>query len=319
MSIENSPRKKLVILVGPTASGKTGLGIGLAKKFKGEVISADSRQIYKKMDIGTAKPEQDTRSRKSEINCGCNYVVEGVLHHLIDIVNPDEKFTVADFKIRAEKCSRDIMQRKKIPFLVGGTGLYIRALVDNLDFAKVQSNEELRKDLENKSLEELIELLEKHDPKRLAIIDVKNPRRMVRAAEIALSGKETSQRGVSTGRELNCEFLQLGIKIPQAELYRRIDERIEEQIKDGLVEEVKKLSKKYSWDLSSMSGIGYRQIGYYLCGEMSLEEVIERLKIDTHHYAKRQITWFKRDQNIQWLDGADRETAEALVERFLEE
>lgn len=312
-------KPKIVIITGPTSSGKTGLGIDLAKEFNGEVLSADSRQLYKGMDIGTAKVKNQ-KSKIKNFDCGCDFFVENVPHHLIDIASPDEIFTVADFKTRAEKCTEGIVERKKTPFVVGGTGLYIKALIDGLDFAGVVPDEVLRKELESQTLGKLVEMLQNHDPEQAKIIDVKNPRRVLRAVEIALSRNKKSELDkFSEKQEKKYDFLQLGIKIPQAELYRRIDERINNQVKQGLVEEVKNLSKKYSFDLSSMSGIGYRQIGYYLRGEMSLEEALNRLKLDTHHYAKRQMTWFKRDKSIQWLEGADLKTAEALIERFLKE
>lgn len=316
---------KIIIIVGPTASGKTGLSLVLTKKFNGEIISADSRQVYREMDIATAKIKNKKLKIKNS-RCGCEAIAEGIPHHLIDIVNPNENFTAADFKVRAGRCIEDILRREKTPFIVGGTGLYIKALIDDLDFAKVQPNIKLREELEKKSLEELVEMLRGYNPEAIKKIDIKNPRRVVRAVEIALS-KSLPEEGFRSSSELintplffsrrDFEFLQLGIKIPQTELYRRIDERIDNQIKEGLIEEVKKLSEKYSPSIPSMTGIGYRQMGYYLCGEMSLVEAVRRLKFDTHHYAKRQVTWFKRDKSIQWLDGDDTKTAEALVRRFL--
>jgi tRNA dimethylallyltransferase len=193
-------------------------------------------------------------------------------------------------------------------------------LIDDLDIPQVPPNEELRQALEKKPLKELITILEKINPEAIKKIDVKNSRRLIRSIEITLAEKNRDVLSVSSiKKKENYDFLQLGIKIPQVELYHRIDERIEEQIKQGLIEEVKKLSEKYSFDLPSMSGIGYRQIGYYLQGEMSLDEAVKRLKLDTHHYAKRQMTWFKRDQRIQWLENADIKTTEALIERFLGE
>jgi tRNA dimethylallyltransferase len=312
-------KSKIIIIVGPTASGKTGLSLELAKKFNGEIISADSRQVYKEMNIGTAKVA-GKKSKVKSLDCGCDFSAEGIPHHLIDIINPDQDFSVADFKERAEICIQEIIKRQKVPFIVGGTGLYVWSLMDDLDIPRVLPNEKLRQELEQKPLEELITILEKMNPEVLKKIDIKNPRRLIRSIEIALSEKsESALNTVSTKKKERYDFLQLGIKISQAELYHRIDERIEEQVKQGLIEEVKKLSKKYSFDLPSMSGIGYRQIGYYLRGEMSLDEAIHRLKLDTHHYAKRQMTWFKRDQRINWLEGADLKTAEALVKRFLEE
>lgn len=312
-------KPKIIIIVGPTASGKTGLSLELAKHFNGEIISADSRQVYREMNIGTAKVE-GLKSKVKILDCGCDFSAEGIPHHLIDIINPDQDFSVADFKERAEICIQEIIKRQKVPFIVGGTGLYIWSLIDDLDIPQVPPNEELRQALEKKPLKELITILEKINPEAIKKIDVKNSRRLIRSIEITLAEKNRDVLSVSSiKKKENYDFLQLGIKIPQVELYHRIDERIEEQIKQGLIEEVKKLSEKYSFDLPSMSGIGYRQIGYYLQGEMSLDEAVKRLKLDTHHYAKRQMTWFKRDQRIQWLENADIKTTEALIERFLGE
>ncbi|MFA5061752.1 MAG: tRNA (adenosine(37)-N6)-dimethylallyltransferase MiaA [Patescibacteria group bacterium] len=283
---------KLIVILGPTGSGKTDLGIAVAKKYNGEIISADSRQIYKQMNIGTAKP-------KGEWQDGA-YTVNGVPHYLMDIINPDENFTVADFKEQATFHINDILKRKKLPIIVGGTGLYIQSIVDNLDIPKVAPSTELRSELEKKTQPELIEILKQLDPESAEKIDLKNPRRVLRALEVAMITGESffNQRKKQVPLYDAKEF---GINISKEELYRRLDARVDQQIKDGLVEEVKNLSQKYSWDLPSMSGIGYKQIGCFLRGEMTLEQAIEVLKRDTRRYAKRQMTWFKKDQRINWI------------------
>ncbi len=303
---------KVVAVIGPTASGKTDLGIFLAKKFNGEVVNFDSRQVYTKMNIGTAKPKgewQEVEGRKI-------YLVEDVAHYLMDFVDPGTDYSLANFKEDAFRTIDNILSRGKLPILVGGTGLYFWGVIDNLDLTKTEPNKELRIELERKTPLELIEMLKEKDPESAALIDLKNPRRVLRALEVVLSTGESfvSRRGKSDPRY---NVLQIGLLWPREVLNTRIDQRVEQQIRDGLVEETKKLAEEYSWKLPSMSGIGYRQIGYFLRGEMSLEEATEVLKRDTRQYAKRQMTWFKRDQRISWIDGPDEVKAEELASAFL--
>lgn len=290
------------MLVGPTASGKTQLGIQLAQEFGGEIIAADSRTLYRGMDIGTGKPARDRLNQPTEKGvCGCDYYSSGILHHLIDVVNPDEAFTMADFKERALRCLGDIFFRGKVPFIVGGTGLYIKSLVDDLNPPAVTPHQELRRELGEKTLVEQVELLKKIAPQVAEEIDVCNPRRVVRALEIALSPVETKRPEVfSCASTYN--FLELGLNPSREESYRRIDGRIDDQLQRGLIEEVLGLYKQgYDWSLPSMSGIGYRQIGFFLEGSSTYAEAVARLRLDTKHYAKRQMTWFKRDKCIRWL------------------
>jgi len=300
---------KIVVVLGPTASGKTDLGIFLAKKFNGEIISADSRQVYKKMDIGTAKPEGVWQ--------GDAYMVEGVPHYMLDIIDPDTEFSLADYKKQVEEKIADILNRGKLPIIVGGTGLYIWSIVDNLDIPKVAPNKELRDVLEKKDLEDLVEQLKKEDPETVTKIDLKNPRRVVRALEVAILSKDSfvKQRNKY---EPKYEVLQIGLNWSREELNEKINIRVEMMIKGGLVDEVKELEKEgYDWKLPSMSGIGYKQIGYYLRGEMSLPEAVELLKKDTRRYAKRQMTWFKRGARINWVEKKDVIAAEQLIQKFL--
>lgn len=300
---------KIVVVVGPTASGKTDLGLALAKKFNGEIISADSRQVYKKMDVGTAKPKG--RWQKGV------YMVEGVPHYGMDTIQPDQEFTLADFKALATKCMQGIIGRKKIPIIVGGTGLYVWSLIDNLDIPHVAPNLELRNELEKKSLPELVTMLEKLDPETCVKIDVRNPRRVLRALEVVISSGQSffAQR---TKSEPLFEALQIGIEIPKEELYQRIDLRVDKQVADGLLPETEELVRLgYSWNLPSMSSIGYKQMGYYIKGEMSLREALDRLKGDTQKYAKRQMTWFKRDKRIVWVKNTNLNSVVDLVKDFL--
>lgn len=293
---------KILVIVGPTASGKTDLAIFLAKKFGGEVVSADSRLIYRGLNIGAAKPVLDA-----------NMCVQGVKHHLIDVADPDKELSLAEYKILAEKSIDGILARGKLPIIVGGTGLYIWAVVDNLSVPEVPPNKDLRKELDKLSVPELVERLRIADPDALAEVDAKNPRRLIRALEVANAGKtfhSMRQRGA-----LKYEALQLGIAVEREELKQRIKKRLEEQLKDGLEKEVRGLADKFAWNLPGMSGIGYREWKNYFAGETTLEMVRENVIKDTNSYAKRQMTWFRKDKRIKWI--ADREEAEREIKKFI--
>ncbi|MBU3965562.1 tRNA (adenosine(37)-N6)-dimethylallyltransferase MiaA [Patescibacteria group bacterium] len=300
--------KPLIVILGPTASGKSELALRLAKKCNGEIISADSRQIYREMDIGTAKPFQCQKSKVKSQKYNSKFknnklkpiLIQNIPHYLIDIINPDEEFSVAQYKELAIKIIRDIQSRGKIPFLVGGTGLYVSAMVDNLEIPKVKPNLSLRKKLEKMPLDKLLKKLEKLDPMTLKIIDKKNKRRIIRALEVTISTKKPFSKQREKGRPL-FDVLEIGIDVPRKALYKKIDQRVNKMIKQGLVDETKKFAKKYSWKLPSMSGIGYKQIGMYLRGEITLEKAGELIKFATHAYARRQMTWFRRDKRIKWI------------------
>lgn len=311
MRTETKILPKLIVILGSTASGKTDWGLKLAKKFNGEIISADSRQVYKKMNIGTAKIPGEWRRnglRKT-------YYVEDIPHHLIDFLDPGKTFAVSEFRDKAIKYIKLTNKEGRIPLLVGGTGLFIHAVVDNLEIPRVAPNKQLRKSLEDKSNEELMKLLKTLDPKSAGTVDSKNTRRIIRALEVCiLSGVPFSEQQIKGDQIF--DVLQIGLKVSREVLYERIDERIDSMMKLGLLEEVKNLLKqKYDWSLSSMSGIGYRQFKGYLAGEYNLEKAIELLKRDTRRYAKRQITWFKRDPRIKWCH--EYKEAEKLVNDFL--
>jgi tRNA dimethylallyltransferase len=293
---------KILAIVGPTASGKSALALKLALKFKGEIISADSRQIYKGMDIGTAKPlPPETKI---------------VRHHLLDIKNPNENYTVAEYKKDAIRAIRSVLRRKKLPILVGGTGLYIQAVTDNLDIPDVPPNPALRKKLEVRlkkyGLPKLFEELVKLDPEAAHVVDGKNPRRVLRALEVALiTGKPfTSQK--LKGKKL-FETLKIGLNPP--DLKERIEKRDWSMEKAGLVGEVKALVKKYSTKAQAFDAIGYREIIQYLNGEFSPEKAVELIIKNTESYAKRQMTWFKRDQEIHWIK--NEKEVEKLAKNFL--
>lgn len=308
---ESAKLQKLVVVLGPTASGKTNWSLKMSKKFDIEVISADSRQIYKDMTIGTAKENGEWRRnglRKT-------FFVEDVPHHNIDFLNPGKKFTVAEFRDRSVKYIKMAHKNNKIPFLVGGTGLYISSVVDNFHIPKIEENKQLRKSFEEKSLAELLNLLEKIDPKSFETIDKKNKRRVMRALEVAIISGESFIEQKKKGDKL-FNTLQIGVLWNRDELYERINKRIDQMVEKGLIDEIKFLLKKgYNWNLNSMSGIGYRQFKDYLEGKDTLENAIEKLKRDTRRFAKRQLTWFRRDKDIKWFENYDE--AEKEVEKFL--
>ncbi len=285
---------KVVVILGPTASGKTTLGIKFAQKFNGEIISADSRQIYRGLDIGTAKPQRDIRNSKFEIR---NYISDGIPHHLINIRNPDQPYTVAQYKRDCLQPKSAIITKKKIPVIVGGTGIYIKVVVDNLTIPRAKADPLLRKELENelenRGLQFLYNELIALDPEAAYIIDPKNPRRVIRALEIALSTKKPFSGTRRQGKPL-FDFLQIGISSPKEKLKERINRRIDAMIEEGLVNEVRSLIKKYPAKLIAFEAIGYREIIDYLQGKSSLEDAVELMKKNTWQFAKRQLTWFRK-------------------------
>lgn len=311
MSEESKPLSKVIVLVGPTASGKTDWSLRLAKKYNGEIIMADSRQIYKKMNIGTAKEPGEWRW----VGFRRVYHIQDVPHYLVDFLDPGKFFTMAEFKEEAIKRIQACLKNGCQPIVAGGTGLYVLSLVDNLQIPKVAPNRKLRKSLEEKNNDELMQWLEKLDPETAQSVDHCNKRRIIRALEVCiLSGKPFSQHE-KRGRPL-FDFLQIGIEVPRDILYERINTRVDNMMKLGLLKEVEGLIKqKYSWSLPSMSGIGYQQFKDFFDKKITLDQAVENLKQDTRHYAKRQLTWFKRDERIKWVEKY--EEAEKLVNKFL--
>ena len=290
----------LFVLVGPTAVGKTARAIELAHRSEGEIVSADSRQIYRGMDIGTAKPTRDEQAR--------------ALHHLIDIVNPDEPYTLARYQDDAYTAIDDILARGKQPFLVGGTGLYVRAVVEGLRIPRVPPNDDLRAQLAAQDGAALYERLRALDPEAAARIDPRNVRRTIRALEVCLmTGTRFSELGKATPPPYR--ITQIGLTSGRPELYARIDVRIDRMMADGLVAEVETLvSQGYGWELPSMSGLGYRQIGEYLRGEASLDAAVANIKRATRDFVRRQYAWFRlRDERIRWFESARFAQIEAFV------
>ena len=302
---------KLIVIVGPTASGKSALALRLAKKFNGEIVSADSRQVYRGMDIGTAKPE--LKSQISNLKSS-----EGIPHYLVDIKNPNQSYTLAQYQRDAFAAIRTILRKKKVPILVGGTGLYIDAVTENLEIPKVKPSRKLRRALEKRLASEglaaLFAELVRRDPEAAYIVDGKNPRRVIRALEVVLgSGKPFSAQ--RTRREPLFETLKLGISVPPATLRKRIDARVEAMVHDGLVREVRGLVKKYGVRCVAFDAIGYKEIISYLDGKVSLDDAATMTRHSTWRYAKRQMTWFKKDKEIVWIK--NRKEASVLAKNFL--
>jgi len=292
--------KKLIVILGPTASGKSGLAVKLAKKFNGEIISADSRQVYKGMDIGTGKVT------KKEM--------EGIFHYLLDVVSPKRRFTVFQYRKLAINAINKILKKGKIPVLCGGTGFYIQAVVDGILIPEVPPDWKLRKKLEKKSLKELFFQLKKLDPKRAKKIDKKNPRRLIRALEVIIKTKKPIP--ALKKKPLPYPVLMLGIKKDFQTLKKLIKGRLLKRLKKGMIAEVKRLKKSgVSWKRLEDFGLEYRWITKFLQKKISFLEMKKELQKDIEHFAKRQMNWFKRDQKIRWVKNY--KEAEKLVKKFL--
>ncbi len=286
-------KTKIIAVVGPTASGKTNLAVSLAKKFGGEVISADSMQVYRGMDIATAKPDEDEMS--------------GIRHHLISIISPEEEFSVSEFKALAEKAIGDIASRGKIPIIAGGTGLYVDTLLKNTNFLDNTKNEEIRKGLEERckseGTEKLYGELKECDPAAAEKIHPNNSLKIIRALEIFLSSGKTltEQNEVSHTVESPYDSLILGLTAEDRSfLYERINRRVDMMLKAGLEKECRAFYENESASTANQA-IGYKELKPYLDGEISLCEAAENLKMATRRYAKRQLTWFRRNEKIKWL------------------
>ncbi|HEX2926593.1 MAG TPA: tRNA (adenosine(37)-N6)-dimethylallyltransferase MiaA [Ruminiclostridium sp.] len=286
---------RVIVIVGPTASGKTNLSIELAKRLNGEIISADSMQIYKYMDIGTAKPTKEE--------------MQGVKHYMIDEVPPSEDFNVVRFKELAEKYIETILEKGKQPIVAGGTGLYVSSLINNINFSETESDWELRKSLKKEAEElgpeHLHRKLQEIDPDSAEKIHPNNIKRVIRALEVYYQTcKPISYHNeVSRNIPSKYEFILIGLTMDRQALYDRINRRVDIMVQNGLVAEVKKLvDLGYSDSIISMQGIGYKEILTYLNNECTLEEAIENIKQGTRRYAKRQITWFKRINGIKWFN-----------------
>ncbi len=311
-------KKKLVVLVGPTASGKSAVALELAKKIKGEIISADSRQVYQYLDIGTAKPfYAKTLKRK---NAKTPIIINGIAHYLIDLIKPDERYSAGKFREDAERIIENIYAAKKIPLIVGGTGLYIRALVDGL-VELPGADYELRNKFENLAKkygkDYLYQRLKKVDPLSAEKTHPQNLPRVIRALEVySLTGipislwqapaihrfSDEAKKTKATIASSQYQPFFFGLLWERNRLYQRINERVERMYQEGILNELKKVLKKgYPENSPGLEGLGYRHLIKYLDGELKFEEAIATWKRDTRHYAKRQMTWFKKDKRINWL------------------
>ena len=288
-------KQKVIVICGPTASGKTALSIELAKKINGEIVSADSMQIYKEMDIGSAKPTKEE--------------MQGIKHYLIDFVNPDKRYSVANYKKDAKEKIKEILDKNKIPIIVGGTGLYIDSLIYEIDYSLVNLDEEYRKKLEKIAKEEGLEKLYNKaceiDKVAMEKISPNDQKRIIRVLEIYHdTGKTKTQQEIeSRKKEVEYDYHVFAITMDREVLYQRINKRVDIMIEKGLIKEVEHMLNKYKEFPTAMQGLGYKETKEYLENKITKEEMIEKIKMETRRYAKRQLTWFKKNKDTIWLDG----------------
>ena len=289
-------KPKVIVIVGPTASGKTALSIELAKQIKGEIVSCDSMQIYKDMNIGSAKPSLEE--------------MQGIKHYMIDIVEPDKRFSVAEYKKQAEQAIEEILSKGKMPIVIGGTGLYADSLIYGIEYPEIEFDKNYRNELENianskEGLSNLYEKAKEIDSKAIEKISPNDKRRILRILEIYHStGKtKTELEAESRKNEVKYDYRVFVINMDRQILYNRINKRVEIMIENGLIEEVKNLLDKYKEFPTAMQGLGYKEVVEYLNGYLTKDEMIEKIKQETRRYAKRQLTWFRKNKNTIWIDG----------------
>ncbi len=291
-------KPKVVVIVGPTASGKTALSIELAKKIDGEIISSDSMQIYKDMDIGTAKVTKEE--------------AQGIKHYLVDFVSPDQRYTVSDFKKDSEAAIKEILEKGKVPIVVGGTGLYVNSLIYGIEYQDMKIDEEYRNMLIKRAedpleLEKMWDEANTIDPEAMVKISKNDMKRIIRVLEIYKStGKtKTEQEILSRQKGTEYDFKVFGISMDREKLYERINLRVDLMIEAGLEDEVRNLLEKYDEFPTAMQGLGYKEVKEYFDGILTREEMIDKIKQESRRYAKRQLTWFRRNEEIVWLDKDD--------------
>lgn len=290
-------KPKVIVICGPTASGKTTLSIQLAQKINGEIISSDSMQIYKDMNIGTAKPDQQE--------------MQGIKHYLLDFVEPNQRYSVADYKKDAENAIEDILQKGKVPIIVGGTGLYVDSLIYGIEYPNIEFDENYRKELERRvekeGLEKLYEKAKKIDPQAMKKISRNDQKRILRVLEIynATGKTKTEQEIESRKNEVKYDYRVFAINMDREKLYDRINKRVDIMIQKGLIEEVENLLKKYNEFPTAMQGLGYKEVVEYIQGKVLKEDMIENIKRESRRYAKRQITWFKKNKQTIWIGPND--------------
>lgn len=287
-------KTRLIAIVGATASGKTSLSIELAKKYNGEIVSADSMQIYKEMDIATAKPTKEE--------------MQGIPHHLIDFLSPTESFSVSEYVTLAKGAIDDITQRGKLPILCGGTGLYVRSLVENVKFSEEKTDEKLREELNERYKKEggeiLLKELAEFDEETAKTLHPNNGKRIIRAIEIYRTTGITMSQHIKNSKNEPSPYDLTAIGITYADrqkLYDRINLRVDIMMKNGLLKETEDFYSRYNSNTAS-AAIGYKELKPYLDGEVTLDTAVEKLKQETRHYAKRQLTWFRRDEYINWIE-----------------
>lgn len=306
-------KNKVIVICGPTASGKTSLSIELAKQIDGEIVSCDSMQIYKDMTIGTAKPTKEE--------------MQGIKHYLIDCVSPEIRYSVADYKKDSINAIREIISKGKVPIIVGGTGLYLESLIYGIEYNEIETDLEYRKALEeiekNEGLEKLYEMAKQIDEQAIEKISHNDKKRIFRVLEIYHStGKTKTELEIESrknGPDYN--YILFGINMDREKLYDRINRRVDIMIEQGLIEEVKNLLNKYKEFPTAMQGLGYKEVVAYLEEKISKEEMIEKIKMETRRYAKRQITWFKKYKNIRWINGLEdiNNNIRIILEEYSEE
>lgn len=292
-------KPKILVVLGPTASGKSNLAVSLARKFQGEVISADSRQVYKGLDIGTGKITMRE--------------MRGIPHHLLDVASPKNAFTAVRFQRLGNRALKDILLRGKLPVVCGGTGFYIDSLIYDYKLPEVKADPALRKRLEKETSEQLFQLLKKRDPKRASVIDRFNKRRLVRALEIVML---TGQPVPARASDSKYDVLKIGMEVSDEDLRKKIRRRFVGWLKKGLIQEIKKLKEsRISKKRLKEIGMEYPIVNMFIEGKMSKEEMLEKSVTDIWRYSRRQMTWFKRDKNIHWIKSL--REAERLVKKFL--
>ena len=291
-------KPKVIVICGPTASGKTALSIELAKKINGEIVSADSMQIYKDMNIGSAKVT--------------NEEMQGIKHYMIDCVSPDERFSVADYKTNAKNAIEEIIKKGKTPIVVGGTGLYIDALIYEIEYKDIKIDENYRKELQeiekNQGLEVLYKKALEIDPKAMEKISQNDSKRIMRVLEIykATGKNKTEQEAESRLKEIPYDYKVFALTMDRDKLYERINKRVDIMIENGLIDEVKNLLEKYSEFPTAMQGLGYKEVRDYLQEKITKDEMIEKIKQESRRYAKRQLTWFRKNKQTIWLNSLEK-------------
>lgn len=291
-------KPKVIVIAGPTASGKTALSIELAKKIEGEIISSDSMQIYQDMNIGTAKVTKEE--------------MQGIKHYLIDFVSPDKRYSVSDFKTDSQNAISDILKKGKIPIVAGGTGLYVDSLIYGIEYPVMELDETYREELMKQAktpegLQNLYEQAKKIDEQAISKISPNDKKRIIRILEIyrATGKNKTDQEKISRKNGVKYDFIVFAIDMERQKLYERINLRVDKMVEKGLVEEVKQLKEKYQHFPTAMQGLGYKEVVEYLEQKCTYEEMVEKIKQETRRYAKRQLTWFRKNKQTIWLKAED--------------